>query len=72
MIALLGFLAGYVKGVFRTMAGRGDSVLDLIPCDYVINASLVMGWYVGQRKSEEPEVIHVSSPLPFRGSPIKK
>lgn len=58
----LGFLAGYVKGIFRTMAGRGGSVLDLIPCDYVINASMVMGWYLGQRKSvPEPEVIHCTS-----------
>lgn len=58
----LGFLAGYLKGVFRTIAGRADSVLDLIPCDYVINASLVMGWYVGQCKNlPEPEVIHCTS-----------
>lgn len=58
----LGFLAGYVKGVFRTISGRAASVLDLIPCDYVINASLVMGWYVGQRKAlPEPEVIHCTS-----------
>lgn len=44
------------------MAGRGNSVLDLIPCDYVINSALVMGWYVGQKKTLlEPEVIHCTS-----------
>ncbi|XP_055919574.1 putative fatty acyl-CoA reductase CG8303 [Eupeodes corollae] len=57
----LGFLAGFIKGVFRTMCGKASSVIDIIPCDYVINASLVMGWYVGTRKLDVPEVIHCTS-----------
>lgn len=51
------------------MCGNPDSVLDIIPCDYVINSSLVMGWYVGTREIIEPEVIHCTSgevnPLKF-------
>ncbi|CAD7088168.1 unnamed protein product [Hermetia illucens] len=57
----LGFLAGYIKGVFRTMNGNASSAIDVIPCDYVINSSLVMGWYVGTRKLATPEVIHCTS-----------
>ncbi|XP_037950867.1 putative fatty acyl-CoA reductase CG8303 [Teleopsis dalmanni] len=57
----LGFLAGFVKGIFRTMCGRATSVIDIIPCDYVINSSLVMGWYVGTRHLNQPEVIHCTS-----------
>uniref|UniRef100_A0A1B0CS60 Fatty acyl-CoA reductase n=1 Tax=Lutzomyia longipalpis TaxID=7200 RepID=A0A1B0CS60_LUTLO len=57
----LGFLAGYVKGVFRTMTGNPSSVIAIIPCDYVINSSLAMAWYVGTRSIYQPEVIHCTS-----------
>lgn len=57
----LGFLAGFVKGIFRTMSGSASAIIDIIPCDYVINSSLVMGWYVGTRNIEEPEIIHCTS-----------
>ncbi|KAH8284634.1 hypothetical protein KR018_008616 [Drosophila ironensis] len=57
----LGFLAGFVKGIFRTMCGSANAVIDIIPCDYVINSSLVMGWYVGTRPLEQPEIIHCTS-----------
>ncbi|XP_059611063.1 putative fatty acyl-CoA reductase CG8303 [Phlebotomus argentipes] len=57
----LGFLAGYVKGVFRTMTGNPSSVIAIIPCDYVINSTLAMAWYVGTRKIAQPEVIHCTS-----------
>ncbi|KAH8275336.1 hypothetical protein KR026_005314 [Drosophila bipectinata] len=57
----LGFLAGFVKGIFRTMCGSANAVIDIIPCDYVINSSLVMGWYVGTRQVEQPEIIHCTS-----------
>lgn len=57
----LGYLAGFVKGIFRTMCGRATSVVDIIPCDFVINSSLVMGWYVGTHPLEQPEVIHCTS-----------
>ena len=57
----LGFLTGYIKGIFRSMSGNKSSVLDLIPCDYVTNSSLVLGWYVGTQKLEQPEVIHCTS-----------
>ncbi|XP_034477087.1 putative fatty acyl-CoA reductase CG8303 [Drosophila innubila] len=57
----LGFLAGFVKGIFRTMCGRANAVIDIIPCDYVINSSLVMGWYVGTHHVDKPEIIHCTS-----------
>ena len=57
----LGFLAGFIKGVFRTMSGIASAPVDIIPCDYVINSSLVMGWYVGTRQLEKPEVVHCTS-----------
>lgn len=65
----IGFLAGFSKGLFRTMGGDPDSVMDLIPCDYVVNAALALSWYVGTRPIETPEVIHCTSgeinPLTF-------
>lgn len=65
----IGFLAGYSKGLFRTMGGNAESVMDLIPCDYVVNATIVLSYYVGTRPIEEPEVIHCTSgevnPLTF-------
>ncbi|XP_031630613.1 putative fatty acyl-CoA reductase CG8303 [Contarinia nasturtii] len=57
----LGFFAGYYKGLFRTIYGNSQSKIDLIPVDYTINASLVLGWYVGTRKLELPEVVHSTS-----------
>lgn len=57
----LGFLAGYVKGVFRTMTGNPSSIIAIIPCDYVINSTLAMAWYVGTRNVAQPEVIHCTS-----------
>uniref|UniRef100_A0A1B0G7W5 Fatty acyl-CoA reductase n=1 Tax=Glossina morsitans morsitans TaxID=37546 RepID=A0A1B0G7W5_GLOMM len=57
----LGFLAGFIKGVFRTMRGSETAILDVIPCDYVINSSLVMAWYVATRHIEQPEVIHCTA-----------
>jgi len=65
----IGFLAGFSKGLFRTMGGDPDSVMDLIPCDYVVNAAIVLSHYVGTRAIEQPEVIHCTSgeinPLTF-------
>lgn len=65
----IGFVAGYSKGLFRTMGGDSESVMDLIPCDYVVNAALVLSWYVGTRPITTPEVIHCTSgeinPLTF-------
>lgn len=43
------------------MYGNSQSKIDLIPVDYVINASMVLGWYVGTRKLDLPEVIHSTS-----------
>lgn len=54
-------MAGFVKGIFRTMCGNATSVIDIIPCDFVINSLIVMGWFVGTRKIYSPEVIHCTS-----------
>lgn len=43
------------------MYGNSQSKIDLIPVDYTINASIVLGWFVGTRKLELPEVIHSTS-----------
>ncbi|KAJ6649354.1 putative fatty acyl-CoA reductase [Pseudolycoriella hygida] len=57
----LGLLVGFVKGLFRTICGNPDALIDIIPCDYVINAAITMGWYVGTRKLDSIEVIHSTS-----------
>lgn len=36
-------------------------MIDVIPCDYVINQSIALGWFVGTRKLELPEVVHSTS-----------
>jgi alcohol-forming fatty acyl-CoA reductase len=65
----IGFLAGYSKGLFRTMGGNADSIMDLIPCDYAVNSTIALSYYVGTRTIETPEVIHCTSgevnPLTF-------
>lgn len=65
----IGFVAGFSKGLFRTMGGDTSSIMDLIPVDYVTNATIVLAWYTGTRKIEQPEVIHCTSgeinPLSF-------
>lgn len=43
------------------MCGKANAIIDIIPCDYVINSSLVMGWYVATRHLEKPEIIHCTS-----------
>lgn len=50
-----------ILGLFRTIYGNSQSKIDLIPVDYVINASLVLSWYVATRKLKVPEVIHSTS-----------
>lgn len=50
-----------LAGLFRTIYGNSSSKIDLIPVDYVINASMTLGWYVGTRKVDLPEVIHSTS-----------
>lgn len=57
----VGYFAGYMKGLFRSMSGDKNKDLDVIPCDYVSNSALIMGWYVGTRKLDRPEVIHCTS-----------
>lgn len=65
----IGFLAGLSKGLFRTMGCDPSSVMDLVPCDYVVNAALALSWYVGTHSIEQPEVMHITSgeinPLTF-------
>lgn len=55
------FDGNFPAGLFRTIYGNSQSKIDLIPVDYVINASMALGWYVGTRKLEFPEVIHSTS-----------
>lgn len=48
-------------GVFRTISGNPQANLDAIPCDYVINSAIALGWYIGTRTIETPELIHCTS-----------
>lgn len=36
-------------------------IIDIIPCDYVVNSTIVLSWYVGTRPMKEVEVIHCTS-----------
>jgi fatty acyl-CoA reductase len=44
-------------------------IIDIIPCDYVVNSTIVLSWYVATRPLKEVEVIHCTSgeinPLTF-------
>jgi alcohol-forming fatty acyl-CoA reductase len=65
----IGFMTAATKGFLMCLGGDPESVMDLIPCDYVVNSAIVLSWYVGTRKIETPEVIHCTSgeikPLTF-------
>lgn len=65
----IGFVAGFSKGLFRTMGGDTSSIMDLVPVDYVTNNTIVLAWYTGTQKIEQPEVVHCTSgeinPLSF-------
>lgn len=65
----IGFVAGFSKGLFRTMCGNKTSIMDLVPLDFVTNSTVVLSWYAATHKIEEPEVIHCTSgdlqPLSF-------
>lgn len=65
----IGFVAGFSKGLFRTMCGDTSSIMDLVPLDYVTNSTVVLAWYVASHDIKEPEVIHCTSgeinPLSF-------
>lgn len=47
--------------MFRTIYGSGTSTIDVIPCDYVTNSTIALGWYAATRQLETPEVIHCTS-----------
>lgn len=51
----------FLSGLFRTIYGNSQSKIDIVPVDYVINASIALGWYVGTRKLDLPEIIHSTS-----------
>lgn len=66
----IGFVAGFSKGLFRTMCGDPKMIIDIIPVDYVVNGTIVLSWYVAEHPvKEEIEVIHCTSgeinPLKF-------
>lgn len=54
----LGFMTAAAKGYLLTIRGDPNSVMDLIPCDYVVNATIALSWYVATHKIVTPEVIH--------------
>jgi hypothetical protein len=45
----------------RTFFGNPKSTIDVIPCDYVSNATIVLTYYVANQKVTSPEVIHCTS-----------
>ena len=61
-------ILAYGRGILPEFPGLPDSVLDLIPVDYVVNATLAVA--AKPPEPREPQYFHVSSgarnPLPFR------
>jgi fatty acyl-CoA reductase len=59
-------IMAYAKGVLREFPGDPESLVDIVPVDHVVNATLA----VATRRPEEPEVFHVASgernPLRYR------
>ena len=50
-------IMAYAKGVLREFPGDPESLVDLVPVDHVVNATLA----AATRCPEEPEVFHVAS-----------
>jgi alcohol-forming fatty acyl-CoA reductase len=61
-------ILAYGRGILPEFPGLPDSVLDLIPVDHVVNATLAVA--ANPPEPEQPQYFHVSSgarnPLPFR------
>lgn len=61
IIVSCGCICVCLIGLFRTMYGDSQSVIDIIPCDYVTNSTIVMAWYVATHKPDVPELVHCTS-----------
>lgn len=59
-------IMAYAKGVLREFPGDPESLVDMVPVDHVVNATLA----AATRRPSEPEVFHVASgernPLRYR------
>jgi fatty acyl-CoA reductase len=44
----LGIIVGCACGIIRSMYCDGDKVVDLVPVDMVINATIAVAWDVAQ------------------------
>jgi HAD superfamily hydrolase (TIGR01490 family) len=59
-------IMAFARGILREFPGDPDSLIDIVPVDHVVNATLA----VAARRPEEPEVYHVASgernPLRYR------
>lgn len=58
-----------LSGMLHFIHGRHDTVLDVVPCDFVSNAILVQTVYTVLQKQPQLNVIHsctsVENPLPI-------
>ncbi|MGH3088708.1 MAG: HAD-IB family hydrolase, partial [Rubrobacteraceae bacterium] len=59
-------IMAFARGILREFPGDPDSLIDIVPVDHVVNATLA----AASRRPEEPEVYHVASgernPLRYR------
>lgn len=54
-------LVGASSGLLRTVHGSGDSVPDLIPCDFVVNTTIVAAASVASNENKELRVYNCTS-----------
>jgi alcohol-forming fatty acyl-CoA reductase len=57
-------IMAYAKGVLREFPGDPESLVDIVPVDHVVNATLA----AATRRPERPEVFHVAS---GEGNPLR-
>lgn len=54
-------MIGAGKGVIRSMLCNANYMVDIVPCDMVINAMIAMSWRVGLEKPAEPLFLNITA-----------
>ncbi|XP_014485791.1 PREDICTED: uncharacterized protein LOC106750169 [Dinoponera quadriceps] len=55
-----GLMIGAGKGVIRSMLCNSNYMINMIPCDMAVNATIALGWQVGMKKPVEPLFLNVT------------
>lgn len=55
-----GLMIGAGKGVIRSMLCNANYLIDMVPCDIAINATIALAWQVGLEKPTKPMFLNAT------------